>query len=422
MIEIKPFQALHYNPEKIRDLSKTVCPPYDVISPAQQNNYYNQSELNFIRVLLGKENPRDTESHNKYTRARDIFNQWIQDEILIKDEKPCIYYYLQDFRVLGEKYSRLGFISLMKVSDEKGARIYPHENTHMKAKQDRLKLWRMLSSNLSAIFVCYSDRNKKIEGIFNKKFMSAQPFINTLDDDGVRHRLWRLVDPALIREISDSLREQQLFIADGHHRYEVARELKRIKNPKGNKSARNPAYNYIMTYFTNMNSRDLKVFPIHRAIRKMPKPMDFLTEIFRVDRIKTRENLAILLAKAGKNEHAFGLMNAQGKSLLRLKNKLLIDKFIKNGSRALRHLDATILRHFILDRLAIRSEDIIYTKDIQEAERLVNEKEAEAAFLMNPVKIDQLREIALNGERMPPKTTYFYPKVLSGLTIYNIEK
>jgi len=422
MIEIKPFKAFYYNPDQIPDLSKTVCPPYDVISPVQQNNYYTQSEFNFIRVLLGKENPRDTDNKNKYTRARDTFQQWLKNKVLIKDEKPCIYYYLQDYKVLGEKYSRLGFISLMKIHDEKGGRIYPHENTHMRAKQDRLQLWQMLSSNLSAIFVCYSDRNKKIEKVFNKKFASAQPFINIMDDDGVRHRLWRLVDPVLIREIADNLRDQQLFIADGHHRYEVARELRRIKNPKHDKSARNPAYNYIMTYFTNMNSRDLKIFPIHRVIRKISKSMDFLDEFFRVDRIKTRENLAILLAKAGKNEHAFGLMTPQGKSLLRLKNKLLIDKNIKGGSQAFRHLDATILKHFVLDRLNIRSEDIFYTKDIKEAGRMVDEHEAEAAFLMNPVRIEDLREIAINGERMPPKTTYFYPKVLSGLTIYKIEE
>ncbi len=420
MIEIKSFKALHFNQEKVTDLARVVCPPYDVISPAQQNKYYNQSEYNFIRVLLGKEQPRDTENKNKYTRAKAVFEQWKKDKVLIRDEKPCLYYYLQDYRVMGEKYSRLGFISLMKVQDERGGKIYPHENTHMKAKQDRLKLWQMLSSNLSSIFVCYSDRHKKAVKIFNKHFRSAKPFINVTDDDGVRHRLWRLEDPGLIREIADGLRDQQLFIADGHHRYEVARELKNIKNPKGSKAPKDPAYNYIMTYFTNMDSRDLKIFPIHRVIRHIAKPLDFLGEFFRVDRISNRDKLAILVAQAGKNEHAFGLITPREKLLLHLKNKLLIDKHIKSGSVSFRHLDATILKHLILDRLGVSSEDITYTKDIGEAARFLDEGKAEAAFIMNPVRIEQLREIALNGERMPPKTTYFYPKVLSGLTIYHM--
>ncbi len=180
MIEIKPFCAVHYNQEKVKDLSRVVCPPYDVISPEQQNNYYSQSDLNFIRVLLGKENPRDDEKHNKYTRARDTFIRWQQEEVLVQDDKPCIYYYMQDYKVLGEKYSRLGFISLMKVQDDKSG-IYPHENTHAKAKEDRLTLWQMLSANLSAIFVCFSDRHKKVDQIFagmqrsNEKEIRAPP-------------------------------------------------------------------------------------------------------------------------------------------------------------------------------------------------------------------------------------------------------
>ena len=420
MIDIKPFRAVQFNSGKVSDLARVVCPPYDVISPQQQNNYYNQSEFNFIRVLLSKDKPGDNETENRYTRARDTFADWLGRDVLVQNEKPAIYYYLQDYKVLGEKHSRLGFISLMKIQEDKSGKIYPHENTHARAKEDRLKLWQMLSSNLSPIFVCYSDRQKKAAHIFARDVSPREPVMDVTDTEGVRHRLWALEDPESIREIAESLRHQQLFIADGHHRYEVARELRRRMNPKGQKSKNGRAFNYLMTYFTNMDSRDLKIFPIHRVIRKIPRDIGFLKDSFRIDRLKTKEELSILLAKAGKNEHAFGLYQKNDVLLLRLKNRLLIDKVIKGGSPAFRHLDATILKHFVLDPMGIVSEDIIYIKDLQEASVLVDEDKAQAAFIMNPVRIQQLREIALNGERMPPKTTYFYPKVLSGLTIYKI--
>jgi len=421
MTEIKSFKAVHYNQEKVKDLAKVVCPPYDVISSQQQDQYHNLSENNFIHVLLGKDKPSDDRSNNKYTRAKKIFDGWLQDQILVEDSKPCIYFYRQEYKVLGAKHSRLGFISLMKLQDEKDARIYPHENTHARAKEDRLKLWKSLSANLSPIFVCFSDKEKKVETVFAKHVAKTKPLIDIEDVDGVKHILWRLDDPALIKTITGSMDEQQLFIADGHHRYEVASEYRRQRIAKAGKSNGREGFNYVMTYFTNIDSRDLKIFPIHRIIKNVPADIDFLEETFRVDKIKTRQDFLVMLAKAGQNEHAFGFYTRQGMLLLRLKNKLLIDKYITEGSSDYRHLDATILKYFVLDKMNVKSEEIVYTPDSHEAMNAVDDKDAGAAFLMNPVRIQQLKNIALNGERMPPKTTYFYPKVLSGLTIYKID-
>ena len=159
---------------------------------------------------------------------------------------------------------------------------------------------------------------------------------------------------------------------------------------------------------------------MHRIVKKLPNQLDFLDEFFRRDKVRSKGDLTILLAKAGQNEHAFGLYTRGGIHLLRLKNKLLIDKYVTEGSKEFRRLDATILKYFILDRVNVSTEDIMYTKDIKEATSMVDEGLADACFIMNPVKIKQLKEIALNGERMPPKTTYFYPKVLSGLTVYKM--
>jgi uncharacterized protein (DUF1015 family) len=236
----------------------------------------------------------------------------------------------------------------------------------------------------------------------------------------VRHTLWRLEDSDFINQMREALADQHLFIADGHHRYEVAMQLRRSILKKKVKPSGQESCNFIMTYFTNLDSKDLLIFPIHRVIKKVRSKLNFLENFFRVDKVDNKDNLQILLAKAGQNENAFGLYSREGIKLLRLKNRLLINEHIHEGSVEFRHLDATILKHFILDRLGISADEVIYSKDMDDCVRMVNDKQAELCFIMNPVKIPQLKAIALQGERMPPKTTYFYPKVLSGLTIYRL--
>ena len=421
MTYIKPFKGLHYNKEKIEDLSKVVCPPYDVISPEDQDAYHRLHPYNFIHLDLGKEKETDNKTENKYTRAKKIYEEWIQKGLLVEDSKPCLYYYKQEYTIRGQKYTRLGFLALMKLEDPKDSKIFPHENTHSHAKEDRFRLTSAVKSNLSPIFVCFSDKTKKVQKIFVQKVSLTKPFLDVVDQDRVRHIVWRLDDPALIEEIQNSFGDQQLFIADGHHRYEVAQEYRKHRLIEKVKSNGQEPFNFILTYFTNIDSSDLMILPMHRIIKKFPAQTDFLEEFFRVDRVKTKEDLLIILAKAGQNEHAFGLYTKDGIKLLRLRNRLLIDSVVKEGSKEFRHLDATILKYFILDRLGIKSEDIMYTKDFNEATTSVDEGRADASFIMNPVKIQQLKAIALNGERMPPKTTYFYPKVLSGLTVYKMD-
>jgi uncharacterized protein (DUF1015 family) len=315
----------------------------------------------------------------------------------------------------------MGFISLMELQDEQESKVFPHENTHAHAVDDRYKLTAALNANLSCIFVCYSDRNRKVEKIFNKKIAASKPLVDVKDKDGIHHKLWRLRELPLIKEISDSVADQQLFIADGHHRYKVATEFRQAKLAKKPAAKGSEPFNYVMTYFTNLDSKDLKIFPMHRIIKKLDGNLDFIGNLFRVDKINSKNDLTIMLAKAGHNEHAFGLYMRGSIQLLRLKNKLLIDEMIKDGSKDYKSLDATILKNFILDRLGIQSDDIKYTSDAQFAFDQVDTHQADCAFIMNPVKIAQLKAIALNGERMPPKTTYFYPKVLSGLTVYKMD-
>ena len=420
MAQIKPFRGVRYNSEKISDISQVVCPPYDVISPADQARYHSLNPYNYIRIVLGVSKNGDDRYDNKYTRARKSFEEWLKKGVLVEDAKPCIYFYRQEYLLRGQKYSRTGFIALMRLQDKGDSKIYPHENTQAKAKEDRLKLWRHLKINCSPIFVCFADKEKRVEKIFIESVLPAKPFIDITDIENIRHTLWRLEDSKLIEGIKDAVAPQALFIADGHHRYEVALELRRSMLAKKKRSSGQEPCNYVMTYFTNLDSRDLLILPIHRVIRKLRHKMNFLEEYFRIDRISSKEELQIMLAKAGQNENAFGLYTKDGIRLLRLKNKMLIDQHIRQGSRDLRSLDANILKHFILDRLGITHEEIVYVKDLNEAFGMIDSEEAQATFIMNPVRVQQLKNVALGGERMPPKTTYFYPKALSGLTIYRL--
>jgi uncharacterized protein (DUF1015 family) len=309
----------------------------------------------------------------------------------------------------------------MELEDEKDSKIHPHENTHAIAVEDRFKLWSTLDANLSCIFVCYSDSHRKVEKIFNKEVVTKTPILDVEDKDGVRHKLWRITDSSLIKEINDSVSNQSLFIADGHHRFRVANEIRRQRLAKKTNVTGDEPYNYVMTYFTNIDSRDLQILPMHRIVKHFPQDLSFLEENFRMDKVPNKDDLLILLSQAGRNEHAFGLYTRDGFRLLRLKNKMLVDEFVKEGSRDYKHLDATILKAFVFDRLGIKSEDIMYTKSLDETMSKVKSKEAEASFIMNPVKVSQLKAIALHGEKMPPKTTYFYPKVLSGLAVYKFD-
>jgi uncharacterized protein (DUF1015 family) len=420
MSVIKPFQAYVYNPKKITDMARVVCPPYDVISPEQEAALQKKSPYNFIHVMLAKADARHNDDQKRYEKAGATLEQWIRDEVMVRDEKPCIYYIKQEYKVMGQKYSRMGFLAVMKIEDDK-ARIHPHEKTHAGAKEDRFRLWTTLKAACSPIFVCFSDKQKKVENIFVRKVALTKPFIDVTEPDMTRNQVWRLDDPDLLADIMGTFNDQNLFIADGHHRYEVSRRYREMMLARHPDATGEEPWNYVMTYFTNIDSKDLLIFPIHRIVRNFPRDIAFLENLFRIDTIKNKQELVLLLARAGRNEHAFGLYTKKGIQLLRLKNKAQIDEFIKEGSREYRSLDSLILKAFVFDKLGIKSEDITYSnKEMDECFSLIDNGQADAAFILNPVRIDQLRSIALNGEKMPPKSTYFYPKALSGIALYKL--
>ncbi|NTV29376.1 MAG: DUF1015 domain-containing protein [Candidatus Omnitrophica bacterium] len=420
MSVIKPFRAYVYNPKKIGDMAKVVCPPYDVISPDQEVVLQKRSPYNFIHIMLAKADAKQTEDDKRYSKASATFRKWVEEQVLVQDDKPCIYYIKQEYKILGQKHSRMGFLAVMRIDDEK-ARVHPHEKTHAGAKEDRFRLWSALEAACSPIFVCFADRQKKVETIFNRKVLPTKPFVDVVDDGGVRNLVWRLNDPDLISDVVETFNDQNLFIADGHHRFEVSKRYREMMLEKHPDATGDEPWNYVMTYFTNIDSKDLQIFPIHRIVKSFTKDISFLENLFRIDPIKSKEDLVLMLAKAGRNEHAFGLYTKKGIQLLRLKNKAQINEHIKEGSADYRSLDSLILKAFVFDQLGIKSEDITYSnKDLDECFSYIDSGKADAAFILNPVKIEQLRAIALNGEKMPPKSTFFFPKALSGIGVYKL--
>jgi uncharacterized protein (DUF1015 family) len=428
MSKTKAFKALVYNPEKIEDFNQVVCPPYDVIAPAAQEAYRERSLYNLIHVLL----PDGSAEEDKYRRADTIFRSWLKEGVLARDKKPAIYFYSQQYIMRGEKKTRLGFISLLRLGDEKGSAVFGHENTHLEAKQDRFRLVEQVKANLSPIFVIFLDKKRIIQRLFHNHIWGKQPFIEVSDEEKTVHKVWRIDDPEVLDMVESSMESENMFIADGHHRYEVScayRNLMREKSGPG--FSGEEGFNYCMSYFTNTDPRGLSISPIHRlfTLKKELDLADFITrsgEYFDVDQVKDKTRFFFLLEKAGCSEHLIGAYKDGKYFLLRLKNIKILDKLINDKPKEYRTLDVAILNYLVLKNiLGFDLDNLPEVKYDPDAEYFIKEVDKDPlkiAFFLNPVKIEQIINVALGGNKMPPKSTYFYPKVLSGITINKLEE
>ena len=427
MTKINPFQAVIYNQEKIKDISKVVCPPYDVISPDKQRYYHELNPHNFLHILLGKDVPGE----DKYQRAGSYFRAWIKDKVLIKESKPAIYFYSQDYNIKGEKRTRLGFISLLGLGD-KSSEVFRHEHTRLEPKEDRLKLMKHVFANLSPIFVVFQDKKRIIQRIYQKYIKSSEPFILAVDDEKTVHKLWKLDAPEIIREMQGSLIQEDIFIADGHHRFEVAGTFRdEMKKKLGDKFTGEESFNYVLTYFTNTDPRGLSILPIHRFL-KLDSELDLesfktqLKEYFDVEEVKEKNRFFFLMEKGGRTEHLLGMYKDKKFWFLRLKNIKILDKLISDKPKEYRSLDVSILNAIVFKQIlgldAVGKDKLTYSNNAEELIREADSDRLNVVFFLNPVKIQQIIAVALTGERMPPKSTYFYPKVLSGLVINKFEE
>jgi uncharacterized protein (DUF1015 family) len=406
---VKPFQAYRYSP-KAGDPSRLVTQPYDKISPDLQARYLAASPYNLVRIILGERFDSDNESNNVYTRAADSFHDWIRAGILTQDGRPAFYSYSQEFEVpdTGERATRAGFIGLGKLEDYSAGVIYRHERTLSGPKKDRLELLRHTRAHFGQIFMLYPDP----EGAMEKLLQTGQPLMEVCDDYGARHRVSAITDSEAVARIQRSMADRKLLIADGHHRYETALAYAR-ENPAL------PSAECVMMTFVNMHSPGLKILATHRVLRHLPG-FDSASFFRRLGRNWTVTRL----------ESLDGLREAlQVRDPLRLQIGVIVAREICLLGRPRREneLDVPALHQQILGGILgigeeeVRDEkNITYVRGLDAAAAEVFEKGAQIAFVLQPTPIEDMARIAFTGGVMPQKSTDFYPKLLSGLTIYQL--
>lgn len=443
MAILAPFRGIFYNQEKIGDVALVVTPPYDVITKEEQEKCYQRHPNNIIRLDLGKDFPGDNEKTDKYTRSADYFKVWQKEDVLIRDDLPSIYYYHQEFDLKREqRKTRKGFIALVKLEEFSSGVVLPHEKTMTGPKADRLRLMKSCDANLSPIFSLYSDPEKKIDQIVKGR-KPVTPFIDYFDDKKTRHKLWKIQDKGIIIKITDTIKELPLFIADGHHRYETALNYSIQMREKSGSFFGNEAYNYVMMYLSNMDDDGLVILPTHRLVYNLNDfNLDLFykkaEEYFHVENyifngsneLGIRGELFAELDKRGQTKHTFGMYvkDTNCYSLLTIKNEDLLNSRVMHKIKpVLRGLDVNILQVFILNNILGISDqnmenqkNVDFIEDGDEAIELVKKDKYQLVFLMNPTKVGQVNEAAIAQVRMPQKSTFFYPKLPSGLLINSL--
>ena len=446
MARIYPFRATRYNPTAVR-MGDVVTQPYDKITPALQQVYYGRSPYNLVRIILGLPELFDEPGVNDvYTRAARDFREWRSKGILQTDNDPSIFAYSQQFQVPGGRPGnigeRRGFIALGGIEDYSAKVVFRHEQTLSKPKSDRLNLLKATRAHFGQIFMLYSDPALSIEKIL---FDNFQPEVEVTDDYGVLHRVGRITDPQDLRLVIGSMADKKLIIADGHHRYETALNYAKEHAPAHVVHTRerdlastlpHPPYPEaaVMMTFVNMDSDGLMVLPTHRVVFDLEgfdskAFQERAAPYFTIEKLSTLDptQLSRRLTDAGHKGSAFLFILANGPHLLAAKPEA-IDRVLSQLPERQRRLDVVQLHRLVLQQLLGLSEESIreqrnlrYFRDAGEAIDQVTNGTAQAAFLMNPVTLQELREIAFNGEVMPQKSTDFYPKLLSGIAIYALD-
>lgn len=423
MAKIYPFRAIRYNQAKVKDLSNVVCPPYDVISSNDQAKYYRQDPYNVVRLILGKDYPDDDPAHNRYARAHEFFVGWLKEGILKQDEEPSIYIYSQRYRLNREAYERCGFICLVRLEDFGQKVVFPHEKTFPKPKEDRLKLIRATRANLSPIFALYQDKGRIIPRLLTS-CLKSEPLLDLEDKDEVRHRLWAITDMDRIDKIVNQMKRKPIFIADGHHRYETALAFRDEMRAKTKSFTGKEPFNRMMVCLVDMDDKGLIILPTHRLVGGVGKMgirtlKEKLSSNFSVKQSSARTLFSRM--RACMDKHVFGMYHRRKYYLLTLKDEGVLDEVVDPTKPIVwKRLDVTILSSLILEGcLGIRpsDENVSYTKDRSQARALVDSGRFELAFFLNPVSSEQVKLIAFAHQLMPPKSTYFYPKLLTGLVI-----
>ena len=457
MAQIFPFRAYRYNPERV-DLSRVLTQPYDKITPQMQERYYQLDPHNLIRVEKGRAEDSDTPANNVYTRAAKTLEDWIAGGILQREPEPALYVYFQEYSLPGAsaRHVRRGFIALGRVEDYSAGVVFRHELTHAGPKKDRLELLRHTRAHTGQLFMLCPDRERRLDALVERHAKGA-PTVEVTDEFGVVHKLWLVTSETAVAQFVAGMETKKLVIADGHHRYETAlayRDECRKKDPSAGPDA---AHEKVMMTIFPLHSAGLTVLPTHRLVSGIP---DFDFQKFRravepffewyaypfandAERVFAMEEFSRDLAghdtaSPGRSDasarRAIGIYSGGQTAgsgaiyLFRLKSDADLAELLPDVAPALHQLDVVILHRLILERgMGVTPEDVergkyvSYERGMEQSIAAVDRGEAQMACLLNPVRAEQVSTLALSGQVMPQKSTDFYPKLLSGITIYRLE-
>ncbi len=438
MAKIIPFRGFRYDPSRV-EMRRVVAPPFDVISDEQRDTLYDRHPYNVVRLIRPKDAEGDGPGSNRYNRAREHLVQWIADGVLRRDESPCVYLYEQEYRY-SERLTRArrGFITLVRLEEEESGVILGHEQTLMQPKLDRLNLLKECKANLSPIFALYSQPEGMIDS-FLVETAFTPPAYDFVDDDGIRNRFWLVDEPAIAETLASQMQDKPLIIADGHHRYETALMYREIRRREERHAPDDAPYNYVMMMCVNLDGEGVTIYPMHRLIHGLTEfdPLRFVQELEKYFEIaafpfstsqcdSALDELLRKMSETSDSRHTFGLyLGGETLELLTAKDNEKVRELVSGGhSPNWRSLDVSIIQAVILhsilgiDRESIsREEHVGYTPSASFAFENVRRGEAQAALFLNPTKPEQVKAVTYEGEKMPQKSTFFYPKLLSGLVI-----
>ncbi|WP_413853452.1 DUF1015 domain-containing protein [Candidatus Ruminimicrobium bovinum] len=405
MAIIKGFNGIRYSKVNI---TNEICPPYDVISPEEKVKLKKNSKYNMVQLELSDACGK----RNKYAQANFLFKQWLKDGVLKQEEKPSIYFYEQTFKDHGKKMTRRGFFAALKIENPHGGAVKAHEKTLAKPKADRLSLLKAVKANLSPIFLLFNDDKNKMVNLC-KNISKKKATAVATDKEKTAHKLWAIDDEKIIKEVERTLKNKKTFIADGHHRYETAwNYLQYIKSKDKNFSDKKE-YGYVLAYLCPMEDSGISIWPTHRVIEAPKNIEENIEKYFNVlpqkdfAKLQKAKIQPILLFKDNKYR------------TLVIKNENLLKKAMPKNCKAFRNLGVSILHNILIPKEQVAADKYIYVKDDKEAIALAK-KTKKIAILVPATPVEAIKEIALNNENMPQKSTYFFPKLASGIIIHSV--
>lgn len=430
MADIRAFRAYRYDLGHVGELSNVVAPPYDVIDPALQQTLYERSPYNVVRLILNREEPGDDDTNNRYSRAARYLRDWQHDGILQQDSARGLYVYHQEFEIEGRRHTRRGFLARVRLEPFGQGRIYPHEETLAGPKADRLKLFRATGMNLCPIFGLFPDPQGEVQARLDEAVRHTPP-LETIDHLGVVSRLWPVLNQRVISVVTGLMGPKPVFLADGHHRYETGLRYLEEKRTLGEVHDEEAPANFILMMLVSMSDPGLLILPTHRLVSGLPSMTAdrlssllagaFATEVVGRGADGARDTWELIQAEGGQEVLGFGTVADDCWLLARFQAPQRMAELAVNHSPAWRSLAVSILHELVLGRLLGGETRCRYVHLLTEVTSATAERQCDLAVLVPPVTMAHVEQIAGNLEKMPPKSTYFYPKLLSGLVFNSLK-